>query len=104
MTCREGDAVWNDPEGLIPSILEQMVEVNLTNDNAVGKVHVERIGNTYPLYALSYQAELEKIERGVERIRNLTLIGRCGRFWYNNMDDSIKEALTIGMGTKEKLQ
>jgi len=25
----------------------------------------------------------------------LSLIGRCGRFWYNNMDHSIEASLTV---------
>jgi len=61
----------------------------------VRDVHIERVPNTYPIYTLDYNAQLTKNLRALGRYTNLLLAGRCGRFWYNNMDHSIGQGLTM---------
>jgi hypothetical protein len=56
--------------------------------------HIERVRETYPLYTLNYRRKLAAVSNWIERSwGNLTLLGRAGRFWYNNMDHSIAAAL-----------
>jgi hypothetical protein len=58
-------------------------------------IHVERVPNTYPIYKLNYPEELARTLRTLSGYRNLLLAGRSGRFWYNNMDHSIGQGLTM---------
>ena len=39
--------------------------------------------------------ELTRNLRDLSQYSNLLLSGRCGRFWYNNMDHSIGQGLTM---------
>ena len=58
--------------------------------------HVERIPQTYPVYSINYPRKLKKTFQWVDDTwENLTLIGRTGRFWYNNMDHSIAASLEV---------
>jgi hypothetical protein len=58
-------------------------------------VHIERVPFTYPIYKLNYLTELTRNLRLLARYSNLLLAGRCGRFWYNNLDHSIGQGLTM---------
>ena len=58
--------------------------------------HIERVGGAYPIYTLDYAAKLTKALSQVGRFKGVELLGRTGRFWYNNMDHSIEDALEIG--------
>jgi protoporphyrinogen oxidase len=96
LTCREGDERWNDPERYTDAIVADLVRTR-TIDAAsdVERVHIEPVPNTYPIYKLDYLGELTRNLRALARYSNLLLAGRCGRFWYNNMDHSIGQGLTM---------
>jgi protoporphyrinogen oxidase len=93
VTCKAGDAVWNNPERLKDDILAGIAKTGLASGDDVLGVHVEKVRETYPLYKVNFQEELKKTMDKISAIKNLTVLGRCGRFWYNNMDHSIKDAL-----------
>ncbi len=94
VTCMEGDETWNDPERLLRPVAEDMVRVGLVAEAArVGKIHVERIPNVYPIYELDYLRPLQRILNHLSYLGNLLLLGRTGTFWYNNMDHSIAAGL-----------
>jgi protoporphyrinogen oxidase len=95
-TCREGDERWQAPERHTASIVADLVRTK-TIDAAgdVEAVHIERVPQTYPIYKLNYFGELTRNLRELARYGNLLLAGRCGRFWYNNMDHSIGQGLTM---------
>ena len=61
----------------------------------VERVHIERVPFTYPIYKLNYLSELTRNLKALSNYPNLLLAGRCGRFWYNNMDHSIGQGLTM---------
>ena len=64
--------------------------------DSIEDVHVERVRRTYPLYALNYPRKLRATFRWVgEAWKNLALLGRTGRFWYNNMDHSIAASIEV---------
>ena len=90
LTCREGDGRWYDPERYIQPIIADLLKsgaVDRASD--VDRVHLERVPFTYPIYKLNYKEELARNLRTLGRYSNLLLAGRCGRFWYNNMDHSM---------------
>ncbi|MFH1791332.1 MAG: FAD-dependent oxidoreductase, partial [Candidatus Omnitrophota bacterium] len=53
------------------------------------------IRDAYPVYTLDYARKLDIVMEDLSRIKNLTLAGRTGLFWYNNMDDSIRNGLDV---------
>ena len=95
-TCREGDERWENPERYTERIIADLVRTQ-TIDAAsdVERVHIERVPFTYPIYKLNYLTELTRNLRLLAKYSNLLLAGRCGRFWYNNMDHSIGQGLTM---------
>jgi protoporphyrinogen oxidase len=96
LTCREGDERWEHAERYAADIVRDLVATG-TIDAAsdVQAVHVERVPFTYPIYKLNYFGELTRNLKALAGYRNLLLAGRCGRFWYNNMDHSIGQGLTM---------
>jgi protoporphyrinogen oxidase len=96
VTCREGDARWQAPERLTDAVIADLVRTGtLDARELVRRVHIERVPFTYPIYKLNYLDELTRTLRALGRWRNLLVAGRTGRFWYNNMDHSIGQGLTM---------
>ena len=95
-TCKQGDERWQHPERYTQAMIDDLVRTK-TIDHAgqVQGVHIERVPFTYPIYKLNYFGELTKNLRELGRFKNMLLAGRCGRFWYNNMDHSIGQGLTM---------
>jgi protoporphyrinogen oxidase len=95
-TCREGDERWQNPERYTGKIIADLVRSGMIDAASdVERVHIERVPYTYPIYKLNYLTELTRNLRLLARYSNLLLAGRCGRFWYNNMDHSIGQGLTM---------
>jgi protoporphyrinogen oxidase len=96
VTCRQGDARWHNPESLKQPVIDDLVRTQMIGSAAdIERVHIERVPFTYPIYKLNYMAELTRNLRELGQYSNLLLAGRCGRFWYNNMDHSIGQGLTM---------
>jgi protoporphyrinogen oxidase len=96
LTCLQGDERWRDPARYTDAIIADLVRTG-TIDRAsdVERVHIEPVPNTYPIYRLDYLAQLTRNLKALGQYANLLLAGRCGRFWYNNMDHSIGQGLTM---------
>jgi len=96
VTCRQGDTRWQDPESLRQPVIDDLVRTQMIASAAdIERVHIERVPFTYPIYKLNYMQELTRNLRELGQYSNLLLAGRCGRFWYNNMDHSIGQGLTM---------
>jgi protoporphyrinogen oxidase len=96
LTCTENDERWNRAEALIGQIKNDLVKVNLINKvEDVASVYVEHIPDAYPIYKLDYQQQIHKVRENLKKFKNLTLAGRSGLFWFNNMDESIENGLTV---------
>ena len=96
VTCRQGDARWQNPDSLRQPVIDDLVRTAMIGSAAdVERVHIERVPFTYPIYKLNYMQELTRNLRELGQYSNLLLAGRCGRFWYNNMDHSIGQGLTM---------
>jgi protoporphyrinogen oxidase len=93
VTLPEGDqsVPWADWE---EKLLEELEAANVCARSDVQDVHRELIPYAYPLYELDYQRRLKAVCSELEAFPGLSLIGRTGKFWYNNMDDSIGDAMT----------
>lgn len=97
IACTEGSQTWRDPARLDCVIETFLTRAKLIRSlDSVDRYHIEHVLDTYPLYALNYPRKLNNMFEWVRNTWiNLTLIGRTGRFWYNNMDHSIEASLTV---------
>jgi protoporphyrinogen oxidase len=103
VTCQEGGQEWDEPESLVRQIKNCLKNVGLIDSfDETEEIHIEKIADAYPRYALLYQPDLEKVKNELSRLRNLTLAGRTGLFWYNNMDESIKNGLEVARVINEE--
>jgi len=94
ITCMEGDHTWKHPESMINIVRQDLVQTRLVRRKEdIGQIWMERIHNTYPIYDLHYRRNVSQAAGELSRYGNLLLLGRCGSFWYNNMDHSMKMAL-----------
>lgn len=95
VTCRVGDQLWSDHLSREDAIRKTLLRYGLIpSPEAVAGVVVEKVADAYPVYRTGFQ---EKVERFIRTLpaANLITAGRTGGFWYNNMDNSISEALQI---------
>jgi protoporphyrinogen oxidase len=95
--CKKDSEIWNDP-ALQDCVVETfLLKAGLLKTlNSVEEFHIERISETYPMYTLNYPRKLRKVFKWVNKtLPNVTLLGRTGRFWYNNMDHSIAASLEV---------
>lgn len=93
-TCQEGDQLWKDPESIREQVIKDVLKVKIIpSAEAIEAIKIERAANAYPIYRLDYRERLAKLEEECAKFSNLRLLGRTGKFWYNNMDHSIENAL-----------
>ncbi|MFC1735913.1 FAD-dependent oxidoreductase [Candidatus Hydrogenedentota bacterium] len=95
ISSSEQSETWHDPARLDCVVETFLLRANLLKSlDSVIDYHVERVHETYPLYVLNYPRKLKIMFNWVnDTWGNMTLIGRTGRFWYNNMDHSIAASL-----------
>lgn len=102
VTCRQGDQLWTDPIAREPAIRRTLIEYGLIpSPDAVSGVAVERVADAYPVYRTGYREQVDRFMRELP-VTNLILSGRTGGFWYNNMDNSIAEALQLATRLEQK--
>lgn len=98
VTCRSGEAVWQNPEGIKEQIVTAMVKNGvISSKEEILGCHVELVSGAYPIYTLDYEEKLSAAASQVSRFNGVELLGRTGRFWYNNMDHSIEDALELSL-------
>ncbi len=86
--------LWRNPDSCRDKLLSDLEKVSALNRADIIFLDWQRIPATYPLYDLEYRNRLSKFELP----EGLELLGRCGSFWYNNMDHSIGQSLAIAAG------
>ncbi len=84
----------NDPEILKDRMIDELERVEALSASDIIFMDWRIVSGTYPLYDLEYRNRLSALVLP----EGLELTGRCGSFWYNNMDHSIGEALAISSG------
>jgi protoporphyrinogen oxidase len=96
VTCQEGDERWRQAERLTDWVVDDLVRVDmLAARSAVHDVRIERVSDAYPIYHKHYPADLERATKAFSTFENLHMAGRCGTFWYNNMDHCVEAALGL---------
>lgn len=94
VTCRNSSELMKNPEALYDRVIEDLKRVQLIqSDDEVVKINHQLLYQAYPIYKTDYRGELRKnFDDIYDTIDNLSLAGRSGLFWYNNMDHSIENA------------
>ena len=95
VSCNEESLSWKEPARLDCVLEKFLLHTKLLKSlDHVQDYHIEHIRQTYPMYVLNYPRKLKTNFDWVNsKWENMTLIGRTGRFWYNNMDNSVAAAL-----------
>jgi len=103
VTCHADDPRMECPEKAEPAIRRVLANTSIIGGQAeIEGVAIERIPEAYPIYSIDYQQKLDTLMQKYSQISNLHLLGRSGRFWYNNMDNSIEDAIIIAKVIGEK--
>ena len=89
-------ALRDGVEGIQKELVPQLESVGALRENQIEFMDWRLIRETYPVYDLDYRTKLTSLVLP----ENLTLLGRSGSFWYNNMDHSISQALALSKGEK----
>ena len=84
----------DNPDILNDGLIRQLERVDALQASDIIFMDWQIVSHTYPLYDLDYRKRLSDLVLP----NGLELTGRCGSFWYNNMDHSIGEALAISSG------
>ena len=97
VTVPDNSSKWHDPRHRDCLVEKLLIDCNLIKSmEDIEDLHIEKIRQSYPLYTLNYPRKLHAIFHWIEnKWNNLTLLGRTGRFWYNNMDHSIASSLQV---------
>lgn len=97
VTAEENSSAWKDSARYDCIIETFMLHAKLiTSLDSIEDLHIEKVRQTYPLYVLNYPRKLKANMDWVDHEwSNLALLGRTGRFWYNNMDHSIAASLSV---------
>lgn len=95
LTCQEGDELWRDPERVRRQVVADLVKVRaIRSEKQIEAIKIERVPKSYPIYHIDYPQRLQAARRAIKQFTNVRLLGRTGKFWYNNMDHSIEDAFT----------
>ncbi len=95
-TCTADSMEWHDPEVLEDRLIAGLLKVRAAREEDILFIDWKRVPETYPVYTLDYREKLASVSIP----EGLFLTGRCGSFWYNNMDHSIAQALSFMAGTE----
>jgi protoporphyrinogen oxidase len=88
--CNNDDPIWSEKdESLIALAKDELVRTGLVNKTPISAGYVHRVPRCYPVYSRGYKKHLEPIQRYLNQIAGLSVLGRYGAFKYNNQDHSI---------------
>lgn len=94
--CFDTDPVWNMKDSeLATETLEDFRRIRLCpgSDKTAFDHCVVRARRAYPLHELGHEENLVVVKSYLDRLTNLSLIGRYGQFVYNNIDHSIETGI-----------
>jgi protoporphyrinogen oxidase len=103
ITCRWDDEHWNlDLQRGFEIAERDLVTVGLIKQGVARPLDIAKVRYAYPVYDLTYKANLDVLKKTARKVRNFQTTGRQGLYRYNNMDHSIamgrKIAKTLAEG------
>jgi protoporphyrinogen oxidase len=95
ITCFEGDEIWNsDPEKLKDVVVKELVDLGFFLNSDVGGYTTIKEKFGYPVLKVGDIEKLHSVFDILGSFRNLSIIGRQGRFDYIQMADAVREGLS----------
>jgi len=102
ITCEVTDSqsqaqYFDDPDRYTQPIVDELVDIAFLKDRKfVERIEFNRIVDTYPIYHKRYLKDFAAVTQIVKNFsHNIHLLGRCGAFWYNNSDHSMRMAIEL---------
>jgi protoporphyrinogen oxidase len=96
ITCRPGDERYRATLAQLAEIAEaDLARIGLVKPGETRPIDIARLPYAYPVYDLTYRANLEVLKSATVKVENLATTGRQGLYRYNNMDHSIAMGLEI---------
>ena len=90
----EHETLWKmDDEALMQLAVEEVRRLGLVGTSKVKGVSVIRERESYPTYFMGYEQPFNVLKDHLDRIRNVSPVGRGGLYKYNNQDHSIYSGL-----------
>jgi protoporphyrinogen oxidase len=89
-TCEIGDEKWQGTDEIKERIFSDLAAENICTRDDVVQVNILHSENGYPIFALGFEPQLEKIKSWVKSIPNLQTAGRQGAFTYPNMHSAMR--------------
>jgi len=88
--ANKGDKTWEMGDEKIKEITVRVLEkLNFLKKEEVIDYKIIRLEKAYPQWDINYEENLKIVMDFLSKFENLYLIGRNGRFRYNNMDHSM---------------
>jgi protoporphyrinogen oxidase len=110
-TCREGyynficeltdsqasPRYFQDPAKYRDGILDELMQMSFLKDKKyVEDIKINPVLDTYPIYHKQYIRDFAQAVKTIRKFSGrIHLLGRCGAFWYNNSDHSIRFAIEM---------
>ncbi len=98
LTDSQHDPVYfRNPQRYSDAILSELVDMKfIKHKKWVEQIHIQPVEDTYPIYHRRYSQDFALAAAGIKKFsRRIYLLGRCGAFWYNNSDHSIRFAIEM---------
>ena len=100
--CWYGDELWNaDADVLLSLALPVLGKEHFVKKSEIINYFVHRERYAYPVYDLNYKEHSGKVLGYLGRFKNLQLIGRGGRFRYNNIDHAMETGMLAAQSILE---
>lgn len=94
--CFKGDAVWNaSDEELTAMTVQHLEKLDFISRDEVLDSCIIREPKAYPLFAVGYQENYEKLIDYLSNFSNLHIAGRGGMFKYYNMDHAMESGIEV---------
>ncbi|MBT5032802.1 MAG: hypothetical protein HOM55_10965, partial [Proteobacteria bacterium] len=88
-----GDELWVMADDDIKQLaISELEKINIIDSDRVLDAIVVRVPKTYPAYFGTYH-QFDTLQRPLDEISNLFLVGRNGMHKYNNQDHSMLTAM-----------
>lgn len=86
-----------DHGAMVQLVFEELLDMGIFKGNAtICHSNVHRECATYPVYHAKYKNEVERVFRKIWIFsKQIIPFGRSGSFWYNNMDHTVKQSLSL---------
>ena len=88
---------FSDPSKYRDGILDELVQMSFLKDRKyVEDIKVNPVRDTYPIYHKRYNQSFGQAVGALRKFsQRIHLLGRCGAYWYNNSDHSMRFAIEM---------